>query len=165
MDENGCCIRPGELGPNVERIAGDGTNPWDLTSAELQSRTDTYELLAFLRGKVPGYENAYLLNLPFAIGVRETRRITGEYTITGEDVLGLAPIVRLENFISSCDCLDLQILKGVLQGENYEKLSEQLFVSSGTVNYRLKKFYKTLYLLGRQALEEMLLPAIDLELL
>lgn len=73
--------------------------------------------------------------------------------------------MRLENFISSCDCLDLQILKGVLQGENYEKLSEQLFVSSGTVNYRLKKFYKTLYLLGRQALEEMLLPAIDLELL
>ncbi len=80
--------RPGELHFNTTRVAGiDGTSFMDLTRAELESRRQTKEMVAFLRRHVAGFENAYLLATAPQIGIRETRRITGEYIMTEEDVL------------------------------------------------------------------------------
>ncbi len=45
------------------------------------------EYVRFFRDRVPGYENAYLLSLGAMIGVRESRRILGDYQLTREDVM------------------------------------------------------------------------------
>ena len=64
-----------------------GTDVWDLSYAEWQSRRQMRQLLAFFRRYVPGFEKAYCIQSGAHIGVRETRRILGDYQLTGEDVL------------------------------------------------------------------------------
>lgn len=64
-----------------------GTNVWDLTFAEWQSRRQMRQIAAFLRRYVPGFERAYVVQSGGTVGVRETRRIVGEYQLTAADVL------------------------------------------------------------------------------
>jgi hypothetical protein len=45
------------------------------------------EIVRFLRKRVPGFERAYDAQSGVSVGVRETRRISGDYHLTGEDVL------------------------------------------------------------------------------
>jgi hypothetical protein len=40
-----------------------------------------------LKRHVPGFAKAHLISTGSQIGIRETRRIVGEYTLTGDDVL------------------------------------------------------------------------------
>jgi len=80
--------RKGEIHFNTTRIIKvDGTKAEDLTFAEIEARRQMMELVSFLKKNVPGFENAYLLMSATQIGVRETRRIIGEYVMTGEDIL------------------------------------------------------------------------------
>lgn len=50
-------------------------------------------------------------------------------------------IRALENCLSQCDKLDMEIVHGLLHDISHETLAEQLYISSGTVRYRLKKIY------------------------
>jgi hypothetical protein len=59
----------------------------ELSHGEIEGRLQALEYLRFLRQKVPGFENASISQLPVMLGVRETRRIVGEYQLTKEDVL------------------------------------------------------------------------------
>lgn len=61
-----------------------------LTDAELIAREQVWEMVRFLKERVPGFEKAYLQVTGTQIGARESRRIVGEYVLTGEDVLGQA---------------------------------------------------------------------------
>lgn len=61
----------------------------DLTQGEIVGRRQAIEAFEFLR-TVPGFEQAYIVDLPPQLGIRETRRVTGGYSLTGEDVLGCA---------------------------------------------------------------------------
>jgi hypothetical protein len=63
------------------------TDPWFLTAAEIEGRRQALEYIRFLRDRVPGYERASLVALGTQIGVRETRRVYGDYRLTREDVL------------------------------------------------------------------------------
>ena len=63
------------------------TDPELLSSAEIEGRRQAVEYIRFLRDKVPGYEKAQLSTFGFQIGVRETRRVYGDYRMTREDVL------------------------------------------------------------------------------
>ncbi len=72
----------------MTRVADvDGTDPEALTAAEIDGRRQAWEYARFLRDYIPGYENAVLSWLSHPIGVRETRRIYGEYRLTREDCL------------------------------------------------------------------------------
>jgi hypothetical protein len=42
---------------------------------------------SFLQSTVPGFEEAHLLGTPYQLGVRESRRIIGDYCLTVDDVL------------------------------------------------------------------------------
>ncbi len=68
--------------------AADGTNVDDLIHAELEGRRQIRDYFAFLRARVPGFADSYLLEIAPQVGIRETRRIIGAYQVTGEDVLG-----------------------------------------------------------------------------
>jgi glycine/D-amino acid oxidase-like deaminating enzyme len=63
------------------------TDPDFLTAAEIAGRRQALEYVRFLVDRVPGYERASLVALGTQIGVRETRRVHGEYRLTREDVL------------------------------------------------------------------------------
>ncbi|RJS74961.1 FAD-dependent oxidoreductase [Candidatus Bathyarchaeota archaeon] len=78
----------GELHFNSTRVLkADGTNVEDLTRAEIEARRQMVELAKFFKERVPGFENAYLSRSGAEIGVRETRRIIGEYVMTGQDII------------------------------------------------------------------------------
>jgi hypothetical protein len=64
------------------------TDPWFLTDAEITGRRQALEYVRFLVDRVPGYERASLIALGTQIGVRETRRVHGDYRLTRADVLG-----------------------------------------------------------------------------
>jgi hypothetical protein len=66
----------------------DGTNPEHVTRAEIEGRRQQRKLLEFARAFVPGFEKAYVLDTASHIGVRETRRIVGDYVLTEEDIVG-----------------------------------------------------------------------------
>ncbi len=79
---------PGVVATNMTRVANiDATDPAQLTKAEIEGRKQALEYVRFLRAEVPGYEQAYLINFSTQIGIRETRRVYGEYRLTREDVL------------------------------------------------------------------------------
>lgn len=65
----------------------DPTTPHDLTSAEIEGRRQALEYERFLRTQIPGYEAARIVAFSTQIGIRETRRVYGEYRLTREDVL------------------------------------------------------------------------------
>ena len=78
-----------EVSVNSTRVTGVlGTSVWDLTRAEWEARRQMRQISAFLRKYVPGFERAYVAQSGVTIGVRETRRITGEYQLTAADILG-----------------------------------------------------------------------------
>lgn len=58
---------------------------WDLTRAEIESRRKIPALMSFLRKYVPGLEQAVLAASGPYVGIRESRRILGEYRLTRED--------------------------------------------------------------------------------
>ncbi|HUG46984.1 MAG TPA: FAD-dependent oxidoreductase [Candidatus Limnocylindria bacterium] len=68
--------------PNV-----DATDPVALTQAELEGRRQVREYHRFLRGCVPGFEDSVVVGTSPSIGVRESRRVIGDYQLTRDDVL------------------------------------------------------------------------------
>jgi flavin-dependent dehydrogenase len=80
-------IRAGEVTANCTRLYGDGTNTEDLSRAESQGREDMMSILEIFRRDIPDFRSAYILTSAPEIGVRETRRIVGDYQVTGADVL------------------------------------------------------------------------------
>jgi len=75
---------------SYEKINGitiNATDPNLWSQAEMDGRKQALEYIRFLKAYVPGYEKAELATLSVQIGVRETRRIYGEYRLSGEDVL------------------------------------------------------------------------------
>lgn len=67
-------------------IQRSGVDPEDLTEAEIEGRKQMMSLVAFVKKYIPGFKNARLNSSGVQIGVRESRRLLGEYILTGEDV-------------------------------------------------------------------------------
>jgi hypothetical protein len=65
-----------------------GADVWDLSYAEWCSRRQMRQIAAFLRRYVPGFEDSYVVQSGVQVGVRETRRVLGEYQLDAQDVLG-----------------------------------------------------------------------------
>jgi len=79
---------PDEVTVNMTRVVDiDPLDPDDLTRAEVQARAQAMELMAFFRRDVPGFESARIAATAAQIGIRESRRIVGAYTLTAGDVL------------------------------------------------------------------------------
>jgi hypothetical protein len=68
----------------------------ELTQAEIEGRRQSFIYEDFFRQEVPGYEASRIIGLSHQIGVRETRRVYGEYRLTKEDCLsGFMPPDRI----------------------------------------------------------------------
>jgi hypothetical protein len=79
---------PNDLIVNMTRVQG--INPidsWDLTKAEFETREQMFSLVDFLKETIPGFSKSRLITSGSRIGIRESRRIMGEYILTGEDLI------------------------------------------------------------------------------
>ena len=78
----------GEVSVNSTRVTRVlGTDVWDLSYAEWMSRRQMRQIAEFLKQYVPGFEKSYVMQSGVNVGVRETRRIIGDYQLTADDVL------------------------------------------------------------------------------
>lgn len=79
--------RAGQYYVNTTRIGGmDGTSSIELSKAEIEMRKQAWNVAEFMKKNIPGFENAEMLDIAVRVGVRETRKIIGEYILTGEDL-------------------------------------------------------------------------------
>ena len=81
---------PGVINVNNGAFVGlgniDGTESGDLTIAERMGVQVAVDFVRIARAKqIPGLENCYLMRTGANVGVRDTRRIVGEYVLTVED--------------------------------------------------------------------------------
>jgi hypothetical protein len=65
----------------------DPTDVRGLTRAEMEARRKAMRHFRYLQENVPGFEDAFIV-AESPLGVRESRRIVGEYVLTAEDVRG-----------------------------------------------------------------------------
>ena len=75
---------------NTTRIVG--KNPLDvddITETEFAGREQVMEMFRFLKENVEGFEDSELVQIADQVGVRESRRICGEYRLNEDDILSL----------------------------------------------------------------------------
>jgi len=72
-------------GPHFRNL--NALDPRDLTRVEIDARKRIFAAIRFYRENLPGFEKAYLVDTAPQMGVRETRRIMGEYVLTKEDIM------------------------------------------------------------------------------
>ena len=68
-------------------IKHDATDPVSYTDAEVEGRRQAWQISRWLIERIPGFEDAYLQQTAPQLGVRESRRVMGEYLLTVEDLL------------------------------------------------------------------------------
>lgn len=118
-------ILPNTLHFNSTRIIN--KNPVDgedLSKAEMEAREQVFELFDFLKNNFELFKDSYLINCAPSIGIRESRRIVGEYVITAEDLLACT---KFEDSIARGNYpIDIHnpsgsgtILQAIVQGEYY----------------------------------------------
>lgn len=102
--------------PSISRVQGsveiDGTDVKSLTHAEIEARRKAMEHLEYLKKNVPGHENAIVIGESH-LGVRETRRIVGDYRLTIDD---LRKSSRFHDIVA----LNARALDRHLKGEVFE---------------------------------------------
>jgi hypothetical protein len=59
-----------------------------LSYGEVEGRRQCWDVFQFIKENTPGFEQAYIVEIAPQIGIRETRRIVGEYMLTEQDILG-----------------------------------------------------------------------------
>jgi hypothetical protein len=115
-----------ELSVNSTRVKNVlGVDVWDLSYAEWEGRRQVKQIASFLQRYVPGFDGSYVGQTGVTVGVRESRRIVGDYTLTAEDVLGAK---KFDDVIARCSYpIDVHnpagkgtILKRLPPGEAYD---------------------------------------------
>jgi len=72
---------------NTIRLVGiDGTDGKSVTDGMIRGRGEAEKLMGIFRKHVPGYANARIKAVAPLLGVRETRRISGQYMMTLDDL-------------------------------------------------------------------------------
>lgn len=72
---------------NAAGMAMDATDARQLSEGELEGRRQITEYFRFLKNEVPGFEQSAIVDIAPQVGIRETRRVCGDYALTGEDIL------------------------------------------------------------------------------
>lgn len=94
----------------------DPLNPEKIFDAECELRRQIVMIMKFLRSHVPGFENINVTGSASTLGVRESRRVIGDYVLTGEDLTSGRKfedaIVHDANF-----CIDIHNPDGAGQSE------------------------------------------------
>jgi glycine/D-amino acid oxidase-like deaminating enzyme len=78
---------------NTSRLVGyDGTDGASISRAMAQGRRESLQLLQILRKHAPGFQNARIKAIAPLLGVRETRRIVGDFVLRVQDLVDEVPL-------------------------------------------------------------------------
>ncbi len=78
----------GSMMINTSRLTGiDGTDGKSVTRGMIHGRRETQQLFELMKKHFPGFQNARIKSVAPLLGVRETRRILGQYTLTVDDLI------------------------------------------------------------------------------
>ena len=78
--------RPDQLSINFTHMHLDGSSAFDMTEASVEGRKQVFEAVRAMRALIPGFEKSCLIDTAACVGVRETRRIFGEYVLAFDDI-------------------------------------------------------------------------------
>jgi FAD dependent oxidoreductase len=73
--------------PRLDSEINDGADAWTLSRAQVDGKLAIDRLLNFCRAYLEGCEDSFIASYAPMVGVRETRRVRGEYVLTLEDIL------------------------------------------------------------------------------
>jgi hypothetical protein len=73
--------------PRLDAEINDGADAWTLSRAQVDGKLAVDRLLNFCRTYLEGCEDSFIASYAPMVGVRETRRVRGEYVLTLEDIL------------------------------------------------------------------------------
>lgn len=76
------------------------TDAYDVTKAEIEAREQIFEMYDFLRNNFEEFRESVLLSSGMQIGVRESRMIVGEHTLTKEELIDC---VKFEDSVAVCN--------------------------------------------------------------
>ncbi len=71
-----------------EGRAVNGIDAREFSYGEIEGRRQCWDVFSFIKEVTPGFDDAYIVEIAPQIGIRETRRIFGEYQLSQEDILG-----------------------------------------------------------------------------
>ena len=115
---------PGVVTINSTSMLGySGIDNDDLNQVAIEGREQVFKVRDFYRKYAPGFEECYVVDSASAIGVRETRRIIGEETLTDDDCIDARKGPR--DIGQGAYCLDVHQPTGVIEhkhvrdGESY----------------------------------------------
>ncbi len=78
---------PNERHFNQTRVAEfDWTDPFSLSKAEIEGRKQARNFILFLKKSIRGFRNASVTGMGNVLGIRESRRIIGDYVLTAQDL-------------------------------------------------------------------------------
>jgi len=73
---------------NMTRVNGESpVDPFSLSRAEAEGRRQVWELFYFMKKHIPGFEHTRMISSGPNIGIRSSRRMTGLYALTADDIL------------------------------------------------------------------------------
>ena len=79
-------IGPDVLGFNAGHLDVDSTDPWDVSKAMIKGRKVALEYHKALKEMSPEvFKDSFIVRTATSLGVRESRRVIGDYVLTAED--------------------------------------------------------------------------------
>jgi len=112
-------LQPGIVTVNMTRTSGDACDNRDFTRAECELREDVFKMARILKENFEEFKDSFVIHLAIHGGIRETRRIKGIHTITGEEYL------NADYYQDSISCgahpIDIHVAKGSTQNITFLK--------------------------------------------
>ena len=71
----------------IRQVGVDGTNGDSVSKAMIAGRKESLKLFRIIKEYFPGFENSRIRSIAPNIGIRETRRIAGEYCLSVSDLI------------------------------------------------------------------------------
>ena len=72
---------------NMSRVfLKNACDPFEFTKGSIEGRKQIQEIISMMRRCIPGCENISLVQSAFTLGIRESRRIQGDFVLTGDDI-------------------------------------------------------------------------------
>jgi hypothetical protein len=72
---------------NPDGRAVSGIDAREFSYGEIEGRRQCWDVFSFIKEVTPGFDDAYIVEIAPQIGIRETRRIVGEYQLSQDDIL------------------------------------------------------------------------------
>ena len=112
-------LQPGVVTVNMTRTAADACDRADYTRAECLLREQCFQMARVLKENFVQFSGSYILAVSPTAGVRETRRIKGAHTMTGEEYVGA---FRYADSISrGAHPIDIHVARGASQNVTFLK--------------------------------------------